>query len=381
MARFRIAWLPGDGIGPEVMSAARIVLDALSFDAEYVPADIGWACWQAEGDPLPERTLGLLRRTDCALLGAVTSKPGDDAERELAPHLRATGLRYFSPIVRLRQTLDLHTNLRPCRAYPGNPSNVRDDVDLVVFRENTEGLYGGIEWYPLPRPLAEQMAAPRTGHPGRMRPWLERGLGNVALSTRLMSRQGCERICRNAFAYARQHGRRRVTLVEKPNVLRETGGLMTTTFRAVAEGFPGIEATEANVDAACMWLVQEPGRYDVLVAENMFGDVISDLGAGLAGGLGYACSANLGDEYAVFEPSHGSAPDIAGTGTANPVAMILTARMMLEWLGETRLASRLEQAVAGAIADGRVDEILGRGPAQRTATDAVAAEIAGRITS
>lgn len=354
MAKYKIAWMPGDGVGKDVMAAARIVLDKMKFDAEYIPADIGWEFWCHEGNPLPDRTIKILKETDCALFGAITSKPRDEANDELDASLRGKGLSYFSPIVKLRQLFDLHTNLRPCKAYPGNPLNYRDDIDLVVFRENTEGSYGGIEWFPLPEKVATAMADKQVGHPDRMRKWFDKGLENVALSTRIMSRQGCESICRQSFEYAKKFKRKSVTLVEKPNVLRETGGLMTRVFREVAKGYPGIEAWEANIDAICMWMVKNPQNYDVLVAENMFGDIISDLCAGLVGGLGFACAANIGDEYAVFEPTHGSAPKYDGKNVVNPMAMILTVKMMLDWLGEARDADRLEAACAAVIKEGRV---------------------------
>ncbi|RMH11231.1 MAG: isocitrate/isopropylmalate dehydrogenase family protein, partial [Planctomycetota bacterium] len=254
------------------------------------------------------------------------------------------------------------------KAYPGNPLNYRDDIDLVVFRENTEGSYGGIEWFPLPKKIADAMADPEVGHPERMKKWYERGLENVAVSTRIMSRQGCESICRQAFEYAKKFGRKSVTLVEKPNVLRETGGLMTRVFREVAKGYPGIEAWEANIDAICMWLIKNPQDYDVLVAENMFGDIVSDLCAGLVGGLGFACAANIGDNYAVFEPTHGSAPKYVGQNVVNPMAMILTAKMMLEWLGEIEQARRLESAVAKVIRENKVAtyDVKGRGKGDST---------------
>ena len=310
--------MPGDGVGKDVMDAARIVLDAMKFDAQYIPADIGWDFWCKEGDALPQRTIGILRQTDCSLFGAITSKPNDEALEELAPNLRGKGLVYRSPIVRLRQLFNLHTNLRPCKAYPGNPLNYRgDDVDLVIFRENTEGMYGGVEFHPIPQGVFDALCA----NPN-MKKFGEKGLENLALSTRIMSRQGCESICRQAFEYARKHKRRNVTLVEKPNVLRETGGLMTRVCRAVAKGYPEIPLWEANIDAICMWLLKKPQEYDVLIAENMFGDIVSDLAAGLVGGLGYAASANLGDEYAVFEPTHGSAPKYAGQYKVNPMAML-----------------------------------------------------------
>ncbi len=349
MPKYKIAWMPGDGCGHDVMEAARLVLDALGLDAEYVPADIGWEYWCNEGDPLPPRTIDILKQTDCALFGAITSKPKDEAARELAPGMRDKGLVYFSPIVKLRQLLNLHTNLRPCKAYPGNPLNLRDDIDLVVFRENTEGMYGGVEFHPIPREVFDALCL----NPN-MKRFEAKGLDNLALSTRIMSRQGCESIVRRAFEYAKKHGRKSVTLVEKPNVLRETGGLMTRVAREVARQFPGIPLWEANVDAMCMWLIKKPQEYDVLVAENMFGDIISDLAAGLVGGLGFASAANIGDDYAVFEPTHGSAPKYAGQYKVNPMAMLLTVKLMLDWLGEAELAQRLEAAVAAVIAEGKV---------------------------
>ncbi len=379
MAKYRIAWMPGDGVGVDVMDATRIVLDAMRFDAEYIPADIGWDFWCREGNPLPDRTIKILKETDCALFGAITSKPGEEAAEELAPELRGKGLRYFSPIVKLRQLFNLHTNLRPCKAYPGNPLNYRDDIDLVVFRENTEGMYGGIEWFPLPKKVADAMADPEVGHPDRMKRWYAKGLENVAVSTRVMSRQGCESICRQSFEFAVKFGRKSVTLVEKPNVLRETGGLMTRVFREVAKDYPGVQAWEANIDAICMWMIKNPQDYDVLVAENMFGDIVSDLCAGLVGGLGFACAANIGDEYAVFEPTHGSAPKYVGQNVVNPMAMILTAKMMLDWLGEAEQAERLEAAVARVIKENKIATYDVKGRGKGDSTTAVAEAVAAAL--
>lgn len=360
MAKYRIAWMPGDGIGNDVMEAARIVLDAMRFDAEYVPCDIGWEFWCKEGNALPDRTVKALEGTTCGLFGAITSKPQDDAIKELAPELKDKKLVYFSPIVKLRQMFNLHTNMRPCKSYPGNPLNFRgtrqanpsgEDVkiDQVVFRENTEGMYGGIEFYPLPESVYEALCL----NP-KMKPWKAKGLENVALSTRIVSVQGCTNICRQAFEFARKTGRTRVTLVEKPNVLRETGGLMTRIFRKMSEEYPGIWADEANIDAICMWMFKNPQDYQVLVAENMFGDIVSDLCAGLVGGLGFAPSANMGDTYAVFEPTHGSAPKYAGQYKVNPMAMLLTVKMMFDWLKESDRAARLESAIARVIREGTV---------------------------
>jgi len=375
MAQYRIAWMPGDGVGKDVMEATRLVLDAMKFDAEYVPADIGWEFWCHEGDPLPERTIKILRETDCALFGAITSKPRDEAAEELDPELRDKGLVYFSPIVRLRQLFNLHTNMRPCKAYAGNPLNYRDGIDLVVFRENTEGMYGGIEFHPIPETVFNALCE----HP-KMEKFRARGLDNLALSTRIMSRQGCESIVRQAFEYAKAHGRKSVTVIDKPNVLRETGGLMVRTARAVAKDYPGIPLWETNIDAMCMWLIKNPFDYDVLVAENMFGDIISDLCAGLVGGLGFACAANIGDEYAVFEPTHGSAPKYDGQYKVNPMAMLLTAKLMFDWLKEGEMAARLENAIARVIAEGRVGTYDVKRSGTPNTTLEVAEEVARYVT-
>jgi isocitrate/isopropylmalate dehydrogenase len=350
MANFRIAWLPGDGIGNDVMEAARIVLDASHLSAEYIHGDIGWEFWCKEGNALPDRTLELLRTTDVALFGAITSKPKDDAAKELAPALQGKNLSYFSPIVRLRQELGLHTNLRPCKAYPGNPLNYRDDIDLVVFRENTEGLYAGVEFHPLPDAVRKTLLE---NHP-KMKRFADVPADQIAISTRIMTQAACESIVRQAFEHAKQHGRKSVTIVEKPNVLRETGGLMMRAAKKVAAGYPGIELWDANIDAMCMWLIKNPQTYSVLVAENMFGDIISDLCAQLVGGLGFASSGNIGDKCAVFEPTHGSAPKYAGQHKVNPIATLLSAKMMVEWLGEKKTADAIEHAVAEVIKEGKV---------------------------
>ncbi len=350
MAKYRIAWMPGDGVGKEVMEAARICLDALDFDAEYVPAEIGWELWMSEGNPLPDRTLEILRSTDACLFGAITSKPKAEAEAALPKHLQGKGHQYFSPIVRLRQEFNLHTNLRPCKAYPGNPLNYRDDIDLVIFRENTEGLYVGIEWNPVPEDLWSTI---ESHHPKAKR-FADTPRDEMALSLRIITEKGARTIITDAFEYARKHGRKSVTLVEKPNVLRETSGLMTRIAREVAQDYPGIELWETNIDAMMMWLVKNPNNYDVIVTSNMFGDITSDLSAQLVGGLGFACSGNLGDDYGVFEPTHGSAPKYEGQYKVNPIAQILTAKMMLDWLGEEEQAKRLEDAVAAVIAEGEV---------------------------
>ncbi len=350
MAKHTIAWLPGDGIGNDVMEAAKMALDALKLDAEYLHGDVGWEFWKKEGEALPERTLELLKKTDCCLFGAITSKPKEEAERELVEKLQGKGLVYYSPIVRLRQKLDLHTNMRPCKAYPGNPLNYRDDIDLVVFRENTEGLYAGVEFHPVPRPVFSVLL----GNHDNMMKFKSEALEDLAISCRIFTRDGCQTIVRDAFEFAKKYGRKTVTVVEKPNVIRETSGLMVREARKIQEQYPKIPLWETNVDAMCMWLVKNPQDYDVLVASNMFGDIISDLCAQLVGGLGFAASANIGDDYALFEPTHGSAPKYAGKYISNPIAMLITTKLMLEYLGEMKRAQALERGIATTIAEGKV---------------------------
>lgn len=346
--KYKIAWLPGDGVGKDVMEAARMVLDAIELNAEYVEGDIGWEFWKKEGNPLPERTVELLKKTDCALFGAITSKPKKEAEEELAPALKGK-VEYFSPIVKIRQMFDLYANMRPCKAYPGNPLNYRDDIDLVIFRENTEGLYAGVEFRPLPTELRRALEK----HP-KMERFSSIPSNEIAISTRIFTRKGCRRILKRAFDYAHENKRKSVTVVEKPNVIRETSGMMIEEARKIAKNYEGIELKEVNIDAMCMWLLKNPQNYDVVVTSNMFGDIVSDLSAQLVGGLGFACSGNIGDSYALFEPTHGSAPKYAGMYKVNPIAMLLSVKMMLDWLGEKKLAEKLEEAIAKTIKEGKV---------------------------
>jgi 3-isopropylmalate dehydrogenase len=350
MRRFKIAWLPGDGIGVEVMDAARVVLDRLELNAEYVHGDIGWEFWRREGDAFPARTIELLRNVDAAMFGAVTSKPASSADAELATELRGTGLTYRSPIVRMRQLFDLYVCLRPCKSFPANPLNYKEGIDLVVFRENTEDLYAGVEFSPVPGDLAQTLDRLSPA----FRPFRALAGNEYAVSCKINTQKGSERIVRAAFEFARKHGRKRVTIVHKANVVRATDGLFLEEGRKVAKAFPDIATDEANVDAIGMWLLKNPLAYDVLVAPNLYGDILSDLCAQMVGGLGFGCSGNIGRDLAVFEPTHGSAPKYAGQGKVNPIATILAARMMLEWLGEAEKAARVQRAVAAVIAEGRV---------------------------
>jgi 3-isopropylmalate dehydrogenase len=350
MSKYSIGWLPGDGIGVDVMDAARIVLDALHLDATYVHGDIGWEFWCKEGEAFPQRTVDLLGRVDAAMFGAITSKPVKAAEAELAPALKGKGLVYRSPIVRMRQMFDLYICLRPCKAYPGNPLNLKDAIDLVVFRENTEDLYAGVEFAPVPQELADTLT--KLSKP--FAAFKDVPLDQYAVSCKVNTKKGSERIVRAAFEFARKHHRKKVTIVHKANVVRATDGLFFEEAKKVAKEFPEIPMDDANVDAICMWLLKNPLNYDVLVAPNLYGDIISDLAAQMVGGLGFGCSGNIGTKLAVFEPSHGSAPKYAGQYKVNPIATILAAKMMLDWLGETGLGSRLEQATAEVIHEGKV---------------------------
>jgi 3-isopropylmalate dehydrogenase len=343
MPKYRIAVLPGDGVGKDVVEAAMIVLEKLSVDAEYVYGDIGWEFWRREGNALPDRTVQLLKETDACLFGAITSKPKKDAAAELAPEFQGKGLSYFSPIVRLRQEFDLYTNLRPCKAYPGNPLNYKEGIDLVIFRENTEGMYAGVEFHPLPPLVRDALAT----HP-KFKPFKDVPADDIAVSTRIMTKKGCSRIVKAAFEYARAEKRKSVN-VEAQCPL--TGGSCWRRPRH-CQAISGHPSTRPMLTPCAA--VKNPHDYDVLVAENLFGDIISDLAAQLVGGLGFASAGNISDTYAVFEPTHGSAPKYAGMYKVNPLATFLAAKMMLEWLGEAEKAKRLEGAIAAVIKEGKV---------------------------
>jgi isocitrate/isopropylmalate dehydrogenase len=348
--KYKIAWLPGDGVGVDVLDATKIVLDKIKLDAEYIRGDIGWDFWCKEGEALPTRTVDLLNNVNAAMFGAITSKPVRAAAEELIPDLKGKGLVYRSPIVRLRQLFDLYICLRPCKAYPGNPLNYREDIDLVIFRENTEDLYSGVEFNPVPQELADVLVKLSKPYAA----FKDVPLDQMAISNKIVTRKGSERIIRAAFEFARKHNRKKVTVIHKANVVRASEGLFLETAKEVHKDFQDIPMDDANVDAICMWLLKNPSNYDVMVATNMFGDIVSDLSAQMVGGLGFGCSGNIGKKLAVFEPSHGSAPKYAGQYKVNPIATILSAKMMLDWLGETEKGAALEKAVAEVIRDGRI---------------------------
>ena len=361
MTKHTIVSMPGDGIGNQVLPEAVRVLYAVGFEADYIHGDIGWEFWKNEGNALPDRTVELLARHKLGLFGAITSKPKKDADAELSPSLRSKGFAYYSPIVTMRQRFNLDICVRPCIGFPGNPLNFirkkpdggfeEPQVNVVAFRQNTEGLYCGVEWTNPPQPVRDALAS----H-AKFKPFANVKGEDLAISVRIITRPAAERICRAAFQWARKYGYKNVTICEKPNVLRETSGMMEDVARQVAKEFPGIPLWSTNIDAQTMWLTKNPEDYGVVVASNLFGDVISDAFAGLIGGLGFAASGNIGDEVAVFEPTHGSAPKYAELNPpiVNPIAMFLSAVMMLEHIGEVEKAGRIRAAIAAVVKEGKV---------------------------
>lgn len=356
-----IVSLPGDGIGKVVTPEAIRILDAVGFKANYVHGDIGWDFWITEGDPLPKRTIELLEKHKIGLFGAITSKPKEAAAKELAPELQGKGYVYYSPIVALRQHFNLDICIRPCQSFKGNPLNfIRKGfndvieepmVDSVIFRQNTEGLYSGVEWTNPPKLVRDALET----HP-KMAFYKDVPGEDLAVSTRIFSRSACQRILRAGFEYAKQYGYKNLTVCEKPNVIRETSGMMLKEAKLMSKEYPGIDLWDTNIDAQMMWLTKNPETYGVIVAGNMFGDIISDGFAGLVGGLGFACSANIGQDVAVFEPTHGSAPkyEKLNPSIVNPIAMILSACMMLDHIGEHGYSERIKSAISKVIEEGKV---------------------------
>jgi isocitrate dehydrogenase (NAD+) len=322
-----VTLIPGDGVGPELAEAARQVIDASGARIEWEVQEAGLAVMEEEGTPLPDRVLDSIRKNRVALKGPITTPRGG-------------GFR--SANVALRKALDLYACLRPCKHYPGVRTRF-ENVDLVVVRENTEDLYAGVEFEPGTAEARQVIALAG----GRIR-------DDAAISIKPISAFASERIVDFAFRYAVQNGRRKVTAVAKDNIMKATDGLFYRTAREVAKRYEGkVEYDEWLVDAMCMQLVQKPELYDVLVMPNLYGDILSDLCAGLVGGLGIAPGANIGEEVAVFEAIHGSAPKYAGQNKVNPTALILSGVLMLRHLGETAAADRVERAVAAVIAEGK----------------------------
>lgn len=311
---YKIAVIPGDGIGKEVMEATLNVLEALNLDFKYEFGEAGDECKEKTGVALPQETIDIVKKTDACLFGAAGETAAD-------------------VIVRLRQEMNLFANLRPVKSYPGT-NGLFDDLDFMIVRENTEGMYIGEEEY------TKDESGNITG----------------ATAKRVITKKASKRICDYAFQYAKDNNRKKVTGVHKANVLKKTDGLFKEVFYEVAEDYKrdGIEAEDFYVDATAMYLLTRPQSFEVIVTTNLFGDILSDEGAGLVGGLGLIPSANIGENGGLFEPVHGSAPDIAGKGLANPTAMILSSLMMLEYLGEKKAASKLDKAILKVLSVGEV---------------------------
>ena len=325
-----VTLIPGDGTGPELSEATRRVLEAtgveFDWDVQQAGADV---MDQFGGNPLPEQTLDSIRRTGVAIKGPITTPVGG-------------GFRSVN--VGLRKALDLYAQVRPCKTYEGVRTRF-EDVDLVIVRENTEDLYAGIEY---------EQGQPETVE---LIEWIESKGGTLrhadaGISIKPLSVSGTRRVVQFAFDYARRNGRRKVTAVHKANIMKFTDGLYLQVAREVAEENPDIEFDDRIVDNMCMQLVQRPDEYDVLVLPNLYGDIVSDLAAGMIGGLGMAPGANFGEQAAIFEPTHGSAPKYAGQNKVNPVAMMLSAMLMLRHLDEVEAADRLESAIADVIREG-----------------------------
>jgi isocitrate dehydrogenase (NAD+) len=326
---YNVTLIPGDGVGPEVTEAARRVLEATGVAFKWEVAYAGADVMEKHGTPLPDSVLDSVRKNRVALKGPVTTPVG-------------TGFRSVN--VALRKGLDLYACVRPCKTYPGVPSPYRD-VDIVVVRENTEDLYAGIEF---------EKDIPETA---KLINFIKETRGDVVradsgFSIKMISEAGSRRIVRFAFDYARAYGRKKVTAVHKANIMKFSDGLFLAVAREVAGEYPDIEFQDTLVDNMAMQLVRRPHQFDVVVAPNLYGDIISDLCAGLVGGLGVAPGANIGDEIAVFEPTHGSAPKYTGQNKVNPIAMMLSGVMMLRHLGEVKAANKLEKAIAEVIAEG-----------------------------
>src|SRR6187402_3071373 len=325
----RVTLIPGDGTGPELTEATRRVLEATGVDLEWDVRQAGVDVMEEAGTPLPEETLESVRRNGVALKGPITTPIG-------------TGFRSVN--VALRHELGLFACLRPCKTYPGVRTRY-ENVDVVIVRENTEDLYAGIEFESGTAEAVQAIEALNGLQPKQIA--LDAGL-----SIKPITAEASERIIRFAFEHARANHRREVAGVTKANIMKFTDGLFLDVFRRVAPEYPEIASREVLVDALCMQLVQRPEEFDVLVFPNLYGDIVSDLTAGLVGGLGVAPGANIGDDAAVFEATHGSAPRYTGLNKVNPTAMILSGKLMLEHLGEREAAQRLERAVASIIAEG-----------------------------
>ena len=335
----KIAVLPGDGIGIDVTYAAIPIFEALNISVELTFGDIGWSFWKKEGTPIPDRTWQLIAESTSVLLGAITSKPQREAQKELATNFQKEKLNYISPIIQLRQKLDLFANVRPCFSIDENKK-----FNFCIIRENTEGLYSGFDYYPLPEPLIGLLA--------KQERWQTIPANEISCALRLQSKKGLLRLFEYAFQYADSNSIQRVTFADKPNVLRQSGEFAREIFEQISAQYPHINAEILNVDAVALWMIRRPEDFGVIVAENMFGDILSDVAAGIMGGLGFAPSANIGLKGSYFEPVHGSGPRMKKQ-SANPSAMFLSIGLLLNHLGYSEQAKKISNAVISVVKKNR----------------------------
>ncbi len=359
-----IAVLPGDGVGPEVVAVVMPIIEKMGLPVSFRYGEVGWKSWCATGNAMPPATWQLLEETDTCLLGAVTSKPVREAEAELIEPLRGTGVKFVSPVVQLRQRLELFANVRPVMDLAA------DRFDFVIIRENTEGLYAGLDFHG----MNENLWSVVKDHPNAE----ASGPEDTSATIRLQTRYGIDRLLRFGFEYARKHGYRLVTVADKPNVLRNSSNYLRGRLELIAAKYPEINAEILNVDATALWMVRRPERFGVIIAENMFGDILSDVGAGVMGGLGLAPSGNIGDKSSYFEPVHGSAPAMAGLAKANPMALFLTVAQMLQHLDLPAPAEQINSAVRAVVRTrSTVTYDLGGGASTPEAASAVQVALVG----
>jgi len=390
---YDLCLLPGDGIGvPVAEETVRLLKTFDDMNINWHHGDIGWKFWCTEANALPDRTIELIKKYPVGLFGAITSKPKAAADAELDPKLREKKPVYYSPIVTLRQRFDLDICMRPCKSFHGNPLNFvrrsatggieEPKIDIVVFRQNTECLYGGVEWTNPPDQVYDALKT----HP-RFKIFEQHPKAELAITSRIFSKKYTTRIVRAAFEHAKKYGYKSVSVLEKPNICRETSGMMLSIAHQMAklEEFKGIAAYDQNIDAAMMYMTKNPEDLGVVVSGNMFGDICSDGFAGLVGGLGFAASGNIGEKTAIFEPTHGSAPKYADfkTQIVNPMATFLCGAMMLDFLNERKNATIIREAIADVVQEGKVrsydmmrmkgaEDVVNKGAASTTQmTDAV----------
>lgn len=343
MNKFKLLLLPGDGIGNDIMFSILPIFKKININFDIKFGNIGWECWKTTGNPIPPKTWELIHWADSILLGATTSKPENEALNELQTKNKT--FQYISPIIQLRQQLNLFANVRPIFSIKNNKTQKNNNIDITIIRENTEGLYSGLDFYPLPKELLTFIK----NNKNKNQPWTLDDIMDGAVSLRIITQHGIERILRFAFNWAKEHNYNLITLADKPNVTRKSGQFICNILEKVSSDYPNINYEIKNVDAIAMWLIKDPSKFQVIVSENQFGDILSDLGAGIMGGLGLAPSGNIGKLKSYFEPVHGSAPKYKNKNIVNPSAMFFSLAMLLYHHGYKKEAIKINNAVKQVI--------------------------------